>query len=339
MSEPFLPLPEAFIKRLQQIVPPQQLASVLESFYQIKPTSFRINTLKSDPEQVKQQLQDEGFDLQPVAWFNQAFTIPNEQRRALTESNAFYQGEIYIQSLSSMLAPIELAPQPGETVLDLAAAPGGKTLQMACMMNNQGALSAVEPVKSRFFKLKANLEQQGASMVKTYLTDGRTVGGKCPERFDRVLLDAPCSSESRFSQLTPKSWSHWSLKKVKEVAKKQKKLLLSALYSLKPRGIMLYSTCSFSPEENEAIVNHILKKFGEAVILEPLQLSINRLQVPANNLQAHSSTSIPLEIQPGLTEWNQKSLHPELANSTRVLPNKVMDGFYLCKLKKIASFF
>ena len=125
--------------------------------------------------------------------------------------------------------------KPEESVLDLAA--GGKTLQMACMMNNQGALSAVEPVKNRFFKLKANLEQQGASFVKTYLTDGRTVGGKCPERFDRVLLDAPCSSESRFTQLNPDSWSHWSIKKVKEVARKQKKLLMSALYSLKPGGV------------------------------------------------------------------------------------------------------
>ncbi|MCX4027066.1 hypothetical protein [Spartinivicinus marinus] len=176
-------------------------------------------------------------------------------------------------------------------------------------------------------------------MVKMYLTDGRTVGGKCPERFDRVLLDAPCSRESRFNQLSPLSWSHWSLKKVKEVAKKQKKLLLSAHYSLKPGGVMLYSTCSFSPEENEVIVYRILKKFDAAVRLEPLQLATKGLQIPTNNLQAHNSGSIPLEIQPGLTEWNQKSLYPDLKNSARILPSNVIDGFYLCKIKKLASFF
>ncbi|WP_163830854.1 RsmB/NOP family class I SAM-dependent RNA methyltransferase [Spartinivicinus ruber] len=328
MSEPFPPLPDEFVNRLGQIIPETQLASVLASFQQIKPTSFRLNSLKGNAENIKQQLMAEGFSLQPVSWFDQAFTIPDEQRRALTESDAFYQGEIYIQSLSSMLVPIVLAPQPGETVLDLAAAPGGKTLQMACMMSNQGALSAVEPVKNRFFKLKTNLEQQGASLVKTYLTDGRTVGGKCPERFDRVLLDAPCSSESRFSQLDPRSWNHWSIKKVKEVAKKQKKLLLSALYSLKPEGIMVYSTCSFSPEENELIVNHALKKFGPAIRVEPIQL-------PVNNIQHQMDSDI---VQPGLIEWNKKSLHPDVINSIRILPNDIMDGFYLCKIKKLTSF-
>lgn len=325
MSEPLTPLPDDFIKRLNQIIPKTDLESVLSSFQQVKPTSFRINSLKAETDTLQQQLIAEGFTLSPIHWFSQAFTIPVEQRRALTESTAFYQGNLYIQSLSSMLVPIVLSPKAGETVLDLAAAPGGKTLQIACMMNNQGALSAVEPVKNRFFKLKANLQQQGASLVKTYLTDGRTVGGKCPERFDRVLLDAPCSSESRFTQFDPDSWSHWSIKKVKEAAKKQKKLLISALYSLKPGGIIVYSTCSFSPEENEFIVNNALKKFGTAIAVEPIQLPIH-------------STESSHNIQSGLTSWGNKIFHPTLANTVRILPNDVMDGFFLCKIKKLASF-
>jgi 16S rRNA (cytosine1407-C5)-methyltransferase len=109
-----------------------------------------------------------------------------------------------------MLAPLALAPRPGETVLDLAAAPGGKTLQLAALMQNSGRLSAVEAVKGRFFRLRANLERGGVTNARTFLMDGRAVGRKCPEMFDRVLLDAPCSSEARFSRLDPRSWAHWS---------------------------------------------------------------------------------------------------------------------------------
>lgn len=99
-------------------------------------------------------------------------------------------------------------------MLDLAAAPGGKTLQMAAMMQDRGRIAAVEAVRTRMFKLQANLRRHGPTIVKTYLTDGRTVGRKTPERFDRVLLDSPCSSEARFQRADPGSWRHWSLCKL-----------------------------------------------------------------------------------------------------------------------------
>ena len=117
-------------------------------------------------------------------------------------------------------------------MLDLAAAPGGKTTLMAALMNNQGVISAVEPVKARYFRLKRNMQAQNVEMVKTYLMDGRAVGNKTPQRFDRIMLDAPCSSEARFSLLDESSWSHWNLKKVKETSKKQKRLIQSAYHAL-----------------------------------------------------------------------------------------------------------
>lgn len=145
-----------------------------------------------------------------------AFTTPPEHRQTLTHSPIIDQGKIYVQNLSSMLAPLILAPQPGEQILDLAAAPGGKTIQIAQMMHNTGILSAVEPIRSRMFKLRANLTRCNVKIAKTYPIDGRSVGRKTPERFDRVLLDAPCSSEARFRLKKPESWANWSLRKIRE---------------------------------------------------------------------------------------------------------------------------
>lgn len=310
-------LPAEFVDRLQQFVPPGELASVLASFASDKPTAFRINPLLGEPEATLAELQAAGFPLQPVPWYPLAYTLAPEFRRALTSCPAFYAGRIYIQSLSSQLAPLLLAPQPGEEVLDLAAAPGGKTALMAVLMANQGRLAAVEPVKPRYFRLQANLKQQGVSMAHCYPHDGRDVGRKTPGRFDRVMLDAPCSSEARFSQLDPASWAHWSLKKVKETARKQEKLIFSAWEALKPGGILLYCTCAMSPEENEAIVAQLIERRGDEVEVLPCDLPI------ANR-------------QPGLTEWRNKVFPPAVAHAWRVLPNENYDAFFLCRLRKVA---
>lgn len=307
------PLPELFVERLQTILPPERLHDCLLSFSGIRPTSFRVNTLKTTEAALVTALHNEGFVLSRIDWRPGTYCIPPDQRRALTESKAFNEGLIYIQDLSSMLAPMVLDPRPGERVLDLAAAPGGKTLQIAAMMENRGELSAVESVKGRFFRLKANLKRGGATMVRTYLKDGRAVGAKVPESFDRVLLDAPCSSEARFRTRDPNSWSHWSQKKVQESARKQKRLLDSAIRSLKPGGNLVYCTCSFSPEENEQVVDTQLRRYGDALAVAPIVL-------PLNNLQ------------PGLLKWGKRAYADQLRHSVRVLPDAGMRGFFLCRL-------
>ncbi|BBA71169.1 RsmB/NOP family class I SAM-dependent RNA methyltransferase [Geobacter sulfurreducens] len=310
------PLPVPFLALLEEVLPPDLRDACLASFSQEKPTSLRLNPLKGDPDETRRELESAGFDPVPVSWYPLAFTVDGERRRALTESPPFREGRIYIQSLSSMTAPLALAPEPGETVLDLAAAPGGKTAMMAAMMENRGRLSAVEAVRGRFFRMKANLDRQGATMVRTYLTDGRSVGRKCPEMFDRVLLDAPCSSEARFTRLNPESWAHWSPRKVEEAARKQRGLIRSALEALRPGGLLLYCTCSFSPEENELIVNDVLRRDG-------------------NNLRV-CTVDLPLpNRRPGLTRWKGKELHPDLARSVRILPDRLMDGFFLCLIRKL----
>jgi 16S rRNA (cytosine1407-C5)-methyltransferase len=132
--------------------------------------------------------------------------------------------------------------------------------------------------------------------------------------FDRVLLDAPCSSESKFHIQNPKSFSYWSLRKIKESQKLQKRLILSAWKSLKKGGVLVYSTCSFAPEENEEVVNFLLQKEPTAKL---------------------SKINLPLKrVQSGLLSWNKRSFDNSLQKCVRVLPDSLIDGFFIAKIEK-----
>ncbi len=328
MSEPPLPessndvqLPTEFVQRLKLIVPAEQIASVLASFSATKPTTFRINTLRGSIDEIVTSLQALKIEMKPVPWFSDssgrplAYQVAHEHREQLTHSPIIDEGLIYVQNLSSMLAPLVLGAVSGETILDLAAAPGGKTTQIAQMMENTGVLSAVEPVKKRMFKLRASLERCGVSMTRIYQTDGRTVGHKTPDRFDRVLLDAPCSSEARFRTGDPKTWETWSQRKIRETSRKQIGLLKSAIHATRPGGRIVYCTCSLAPEENEQVIHKTLKKFGAKVSLIPFELPIEN-------------------VQEGLLEFGGKSFDPQVELCRRVLPTEVMDAFFIACLLK-----
>ncbi len=304
-------LPEGFTKRFCEIYP-DIAQKLLSTFDTPKRVSFRINPLKSDRESALKRVENLGVELSEVEWYDLAFTAEAKFKDILTHSDLFENGEIYIQSLSSMLAPYILSPKPGETVLDLTAAPGGKSLMMAAMMENRGWLSVVEPGKERFFRLKANLQRGGVSIAHYYMSDGRSVGSKCPAMFDRVLLDAPCTTEAKFKSYEKKSYAYWSERKIKEMSRLQNRLMVSAVKSLKPGGTLLYATCSFEPEENEAVVDRALKRFPELKLL-PIDLPIKNFRT-------------------GFCSWKKKSFDPSLSKSVRILPNESMEGFFLAKL-------
>jgi 16S rRNA (cytosine1407-C5)-methyltransferase len=312
-------LPAEFVERLRRIVPAAQWPSVWQSFQQERPPVLRVNTLRTTPEAMVAALEEEGINATPVSGKPDALTLPLVQRAEALASIPYRDGLLYSQNLASQMAPLALDPQPGEEVLDMCAAPGGKTLQLACLMRGKGRLAAVEKVKARYFKLKANLAQQQVDLVHTYLADGAGLWRKVPERFDRTLLDAPCSSEARFRAGQPETFAHWRRKKVTEMARKQKALLFSAIDVLKPGGVLLYSTCSFAPEENEATVDKALQRFGDAIQVEPIELPL------PDSL---------LNCQPGLSEWEGKAFDPQLAQALRILPNEHMEGFFLCRLRK-----
>jgi 16S rRNA (cytosine1407-C5)-methyltransferase len=317
MNQPTSDLPPQFVERLREIVGEESCEACLYHASREHPVSFRANTLKTTVAEVNETLRVAGIETRTVDWLPTALVIPANQREPLIASDLFSSGQIYIQNLSSMLAPWLLDPQPGETVLDLAAAPGGKATQIAALMENTGLLSVVEPIRNRFFKLREVLKLQGVTIAKLYQMDGRSVGTKVPERFDRVLLDAPCSSEARIRRDDPASWEYWSERKIAEQSRKQKGLIRSALRALKVGGRLVYATCSYAPEENEAVIHEAIRRCGSAIEVLSIELPMPY-------------------VLPGLSEWRGRAFDPQVQFARRVLPHDAFDGFFLCAIKKIA---
>ena len=299
-------------------MPRDRYAEVLNTFAASAATGFRINTLRAEPKGVVRALEDLGLHLHRVPWHSEAFWVSYEERPRLLASAAFAEQQLYVQNLASMIPPLVLDAQPGERVLDLCAAPGSKTLQLACQMQNTGEVAAVEVVKGRFFKLRANLEAQGATCVRTFHQDGTKVWRFRPEHFDRVLLDAPCSTEGRFRTDEPETYAYWSPRKIKEMAHKQRRLLFSAVHCLRPGGVLVYSTCTFAPEENEAVLDKTLRRFGDALRLEPIALVLEN-------------------TQPALSEWRGKAFKHDLSPARRLLPTPTMEGFFVAKIRKLKT--
>ncbi len=310
-------LPPVFLERLKRIFPFSKWDELVNTFAQEKPTTFRVNTLKAKSAEIEEKLSGSGFQIHRISWYPDAFLIRKGTLRDLQATDFYKKGEIYVQSLPSMIPPLVLLPASGDYVLDLTAAPGSKTTQMACLMNGEGKILANDNNKPRFFRLKSNVELQGAPNIELSLHYGETFGKKFPETFDKILLDAPCSAEGRFEASEPSSFGYWKPSKVYEMAKKQKKLLFSALHALKPGGTLVYSTCTYAPEENEGVLNWALQKFGDAVKVEPV------------------SVQLPNQMS-GITSWEKESFNPAVKKAVRILPNQQMEGFFIAKLSRSA---
>jgi len=317
MSSPRPSLPDAFVARLHTIVPPAHLDAVLASFGVDKPLCARHNPLRGPLDAALAALAASGATPVPLdlgAGFFRLDLPPGVERRAVTDGDAVTRGLVHLQNPSSWIPVLALGVAPDDQVLDLCAAPGGKTLHLAGLLGPGGHLAAVEPVKPRFFKLRGVLERGGAlaagRSLRLFMKDGRGVGGAVPARFDKVLVDAPCSSEARFDALDPTTFVHWSARKIADCAYKQKALLRSGLAALRPGGALVYSTCSFAPEENEAVVQEVLAELGGAVVAEPV---------------APRLPALPPDWTPGLAG---------LDAALRVLPGPLWDGFFVARLVK-----
>ncbi len=253
---------------------------------------------------------------EPVPGLPHTWAIEHEDREALTHCSLVESGAIHIQGASSQRCARALRAEPGERILDLAAAPGGKTLVLAESLAGTGELVAVEAVKNRFFRLRANLERAGHTSVRTVLSDGRHVPRAFHGTFDRVLLDAPCSSEARFDPQNPDTFARWSLKKVRDMARKQWGLLGTAIRCAAPGGIIVYATCAYSPEENEAtLAAHVGSTDSLAEVI-PVDLGPG------------------VETRPGLTRWGRKRWPDEIEQAARVLPDTFHEGFFVARLRR-----
>ena len=314
-------LPDLFLDRLARVVPPGRLDAVAATFGAPLATGFRVCTLLAGEAETLAALRAEGLAPEALPGVPGGYAVAPEHRPALLASAPYVAGHVYIQNPSSQLPPHLLGVRPGERVLDLCAAPGSKTGQLAALMEDRGEIVAVEKVRPRYERLRRNAAAQGATCVRPLLGSGAATWRFEPEAFDRVLLDAPCSTEGRFRADDPETTRYWSPRKIREMRARQRTLLFSAVQSLRPGGTLVYSTCTFAPEENEGVVAKALKTFGD------------RLEL----VDAGLDPALEGLAQPGLAAWEDRAFPAALARTRRILPDGRFEAFYVARLVKHAS--
>jgi len=255
-------LPPDFIKKMQGLL--EEEWEEFESCYRNhKYQGLRFNPLKHGlrEQDYTQILSDLAIqETTPISWAGHAYYYQEEARPGM---HPYHEaGLYYIQEPSAMCAASLLAPSPGERVLDLCAAPGGKSTQLAAFLNQQGLLVCNEIHPARCKILSQNIERFGIANAIVTNENSETLSGRFPEYFHKILVDAPCSGEGMFRK-NPKAALEWSQNQVELCAKRQLAILENAAKMLMPGGTMLYSTCTFSPEENEGVIGDFLQAHPE----------------------------------------------------------------------------
>lgn len=266
--------------------------------YVKKVVTIRVNTIKTDKQEIIDKLKNAQIEFDEIEYNNNALIIRNKNEEDLRKLDVYENGEIYMQSLSSMLPPIVLEPREKENILDMTAAPGGKTTQMSAMTDNKAYITACEKNKIRAERLKYNLQKQGAKMVNVMQEDARKLSDYFS--FDKILLDAPCSGSGTENVLNAK----FTEELIERSVKTQEELLKKALKILKPGGEMVYSTCSILKQENEDLLKKFLKKSKIEIV--PIDLP----------------DEIPM-------------LPTTLEGTVCVCPTEIYEGFFVGKIKKL----
>lgn len=307
-------LPEKFMDNLYEMFTPGTVDKIISGMISDRNTTLRVNTIKYNIQDLMKCFKEKNIKFERVPWYNDALIIKNVKEKDIQKLEIYEKGFIYLQSLPSMIPPIVLNPEKGEKVLDLTAAPGSKTTQMAALMENDGEIVANELDKIRCERLKYNVSSQGASIIKVVNGRGELLSRDYENYFDKVLLDAPCSGEGRFDARSVITYKSWSEKPVKDLAKLQKKLFKSAYTALKQGGTMVYSTCTLNKEENEMILEWALENLN----IKLLDINIEiKDAIPAFNTTLEDKTSY------------------NLSKAIRILPTKTMEGFFVSKLQKL----
>lgn len=254
-------LPEDFIHMMQALLG-EEAPAFFESYEKERTQGLRVNTLKTTPQQF---LSASGFSLEPIEWSPVGFRYSAQMRPG---KHPYHEaGVYYIQEPSAMAAAELLAPESGEAVLDLCAAPGGKSTHIAQKMEQRGLLWSNEINASRAKVLSQNIERMGIRNAVVSNETPKRLADRLPAFFDRVLVDAPCSGEGMFRK-DEQARGEWSLENVAHCAERQREILDCAAAMLKPGGRMVYSTCTFNPLENEETINAFLQKHPDFSLLE-----------------------------------------------------------------------
>ena len=253
------------------------------------------------------------------AWYSDGLHVDGEQLEALKSSSLVSEGELYIQNAASWIPVLALDPKATEQILDMCAAPGGKTSHIAQLSRNQAHIIANDNSKPRLHKLESNLARMGASSVECTLFDATQLSRHFPEEsFDKILLDAPCSGEGMMTLADDKSFDSWSVAHIKRLQQLQKRLIVQAWRLLKPGGTLVYSTCTIAPDENEAVVDYLLRHNENATIVEP-----DLFRQIDNRVEA-------------VRAWNDKQYATPIAGTLRLAPDQKIEAFYVATIAKRA---
>ncbi|MBS3124773.1 RsmB/NOP family class I SAM-dependent RNA methyltransferase [Candidatus Woesearchaeota archaeon] len=277
--------------------------------------SIRVNTLKISVKECISRL-EEDWVLTPVPWCKEGFFIEHKNGR-LDVGNTIEHtlGYYYVQEAASMLPPLVLNPQAGELVLDVAAAPGSKTSQMAQMMENQGLIVANDVKGDRLASLGINLQRTGVSNTVITLMDGLYFA-KSGMLFDKILLDAPCSGTGTIRK-SPKTIMMWNPESIKRLVRLQQKLITMAWSILKPGGTLVYSTCSTEPVEDEGVVDFLLKNAPDAKVID---------------------IDLPLKKGTPVMEWDGQKYNSQIKKVLRLWPqDNDTEGFFVAKIVKAST--
>lgn len=296
-------IPDFFKELLEKQYSEDYIEKIIKGLTVKRKVTIRVNALKCTKEQVKEVLKSNNITFTEVEWCNEALVIENATEQNLQELDIYKNGEIYLQSLSSMLPPIILEPKQDEDILDMCAAPGGKTTQIAAITQNKAHITACEMNSIRAERLKYNLDKQGVTSALVMQKDAREIDDFFS--FDRILLDAPCSGSGTIDVNDEKTFKYFTPKLIEKTTKAQEKLIRKSVKLLKPGHEMVYSTCSILSIENEKIVENILKD-GK---LEIVPISLN---------EQADIEKLPVKIQGTLC----------------VCPSELYEGFFIAKLRK-----
>ena len=280
---------------------PSCYQEIIENMMKKRSNAFRINTLLSSKDQVLSSLDKLNIKYHKVDISDFSYLVDSSNQE-LMNLDLFKEGKIYLQSISSQIPPLVLDLDKNMDILDMCAAPGGKTSEIAQIVNNSSNIMACEENKIRCEKLKYNLSHLGCKNINVMLTDARKLDSFF--RFDSILLDAPCSGSGTINIENNKDLSYFSLLLVKNSAKTQKALLKKAIEILKPGSSMVYSTCSILKEENEEVVKTVLNK---NVVLEDININIDEACL----------------------------LESSLDKVLTIKPSTNYEGFFIAKIKKL----
>lgn len=299
-------LPGAFAERMRRFLG-RDYEAFEASYSQGRQYGLRRNLLKGTEEEFIRVMP---FPLEKISWAREGYYY---DAAALPGRHVFHEaGAYYIQEPSAMAAVEVLAPKPGERILDLCAAPGGKSTQIAGRMQGQGLLVSNEVIGERARVLSQNVERMGVAGCVVCSEKPERMAALFPAFFDRVLVDAPCSGEGMFRK-EEAAREEWSPETVRMCAERQALILEEAAKTVRPGGVLVYSTCTFSPEENEGTVSAFLRTHEEYTIEE---------------------TELESSLSPGRADWIGEPAEG-IVHTLRIWPHLLRgEGHYIARLRK-----